>query len=259
MSLRLQQMRTIILHIGMHKTGTTSIQEAIHQLNHDSIKTLMFDEKNHSIPFFTMFSGRKFGHPELKQRGLTENEIANKRIKYRKDLNRQLNNKRVNVFLVSGEDISFLDTQEQFSMCQYFLAKGLNVQVIWVVRDPFQWAVSISQEAAKHGAKSLSKYNPDYSKRISGFLKAVNRENIFVLKYEEIVQQGFLQTFSQLFGVQLKHVPILNESLSAEALTLIFLLNKLALPNIDTAVGLRVKRIMLTNIASTLSVNKGYS
>ena len=51
-------MEKVILHIGMHKTGTTSIQSAIKNFEGNRVKVASFEETNHSIPMLTIFSKR---------------------------------------------------------------------------------------------------------------------------------------------------------------------------------------------------------
>ena len=113
-------MREVILHIGMHKTGTTSIQRSLHKINGGGFRTIRFQEKNHSIPLKTIFSEDRLNYHIWKNQGFTDNQIYEKKAEYENILKEDLIDDSVNVFLLSGEDASSLTENEQQNLCEFF-------------------------------------------------------------------------------------------------------------------------------------------
>ena len=229
-------MRDLILHIGMHKTGTTSIQNSLYKLNKNGFRTIRFIEKNHSIPLFTIFSENRTNYHIWKKRGLTHSEILAKKTEYEEILENELTNDNVNVFLLSGEGIANLTENEKINLCRYFQEKKLRVRVVYVVRDPISWAISANQEIAKGGAKTLLKVIPDYKRRVLGFIKGCGYENILTYKYENLIQGGLIRSFSEIIGCELTEGMRENESLTSEALSLIYCLNNISVTTVGSQI-----------------------
>src|SRR5690554_6594357 len=57
------------IQIGMHKTGTTSIQSDLSKLVSDEFHYLKLDGPNHSIVLRTLFGSELYGHPALRRDG----------------------------------------------------------------------------------------------------------------------------------------------------------------------------------------------
>jgi hypothetical protein len=252
-------MKEILIHIGMHKTGTTSIQESLHKVNREGFRTLRFHEKNHSIPMYTIFSEDRYNFPIWKKKGLTVKEIDQKAFEFKKKLEEELADQTVSVFLVSGEAISLLNEDDQQRLCQFFKEKNLKVKIIYVVRDPRDFARSSIQQKAKGFSTHLPKINPNYRSRISGFLKNLGKENIFIYKYEELVQNGLIKSFSKVIGLNLKEYNQLNESLTSDALALIIALNKIEISTHGSELKFRAKTNLINLIRDFFSQSNGFN
>ena len=79
-----KEIREVILHIGMHKTGTSSIQTSLHKINGNGFRTVRFAEINHSIPMFTIFSEKRQSYHIWKNQGFTDDQINEKKAEYEK-------------------------------------------------------------------------------------------------------------------------------------------------------------------------------
>ena len=99
-------MKTVIIHIGLHKTGSTSIQEYLHK--YDDGKTIYVDliQKNHSVPLMYIFEHFKRVskyHTDILGRDI--NSLKKYINNYRSRLLNVLKRDRQN-FIISGEGIS---------------------------------------------------------------------------------------------------------------------------------------------------------
>ena len=251
-------MRKVVLHIGMHKTGTTSIQNSLHQINSEGFRTVRFQEKNHSAPLYTIFSENRFNHQIWKNQGLTNNQINEKKAEYEKILEEELADDSVNVFLLSGEAMSTLTENEQRNLCLFFKEKNFRISIIYVVRDPISWAASANQQRAKGGARTLSKLKPRYKQRISGFIKGCGQENISIFKYEDLIQKGLIQSFSDIIGFKLEEGERVNESVTSEALTLIYALNNIKIPTKGSKIHFFARQAALKELISFFSKSNGF-
>ena len=72
-------MKEVILHIGIHKTGSTSIQKALKGYNKDGVKAIGFEEENHSIPMYTIFSESRYDYPIWRERNYCRGDIEKKK------------------------------------------------------------------------------------------------------------------------------------------------------------------------------------
>lgn len=72
-------MRTVYLHVGMHKTGSTAIQSAFSGFDDGKTKYADLGYQNHSIPFCTAFSGDYQDYHIWKSVGLTPDQIEQKK------------------------------------------------------------------------------------------------------------------------------------------------------------------------------------
>ena len=130
--------------------------------------------------------------------------------------------------------------------------------VIYVVRDPISFAASANQQRAKGRAKSLVKINPIYKRRISGFLKGCGHENISTFKYEHLVQGGLIKAFSEIIGVSLEEKPRANESVTSEALALIYALNNINTPTRGSEINFKARETILNEIRTFFSKSNGF-
>ena len=72
-------MREVIIHIGLHKTGSTSIQKALYGYQDVSTRYACFKEANHSIPMFTIFSKNPKSHHFYKNWAISEKQVKKKK------------------------------------------------------------------------------------------------------------------------------------------------------------------------------------
>ena len=251
-------MREVILHVGMHKTGTTSIQDSLYNIDSNGFRTLGFAEKNHSFPMYTIFSEKRLNYHIWKNRGWNDNQIVEKKVEYEKILEEEIRDESVDCFLLSGEAMSNLTESEQINLCEFFKERNLKVRVIYVVRDPISFAASSNQQYAKGGAKALTKINPRYKKRISGFIKGCDHDNVSIFKYELLAKKGLIKAFSEIIGFTLDEKPRRNESVTSEALALIYALNNIKTSTRGSEINFNARRATIRAISSFFSKSNGF-
>lgn len=157
-------MRKVILHVGLHKTGSSAIQETSAK-NRDRLKEAGYyyptfgDTKwtNHSIPLCLLFMGdreEKHSVIDIFPDSLEREHAAKQK---KNALLNELNDYPLLDIIFSGEDISLLETAELYSLKE-FIRCDLeidDISVILYVRNPVLLAISGAQEWVRAGQKSF--------------------------------------------------------------------------------------------------------
>lgn len=231
-------MKQVIVHIGTHKTGTSSIQEAM--ADYDDGRTIYarFKPSNHSIAITTIFSDAPHDYHIWRSQGLSREQVDDLRAQYRAVLDAHLADATRDTLIISGEDISILQDSEKRAMCDYFSARGLDLRIVCFTRDPRSLTASAIQQHVKNGMAQLSPLSPDYRDRLGCFAEVLPPDALAVHDYEaSLAQHGdIVRAFTHVCGVgapplsDTRH----NESLSAAATKLLFRFNRLKIATSGT-------------------------
>jgi arsenate reductase-like glutaredoxin family protein len=223
-------MKEVILHIGLPKTGSTSIQSAIAGYSKNKIHTASFGVENHSIPIYTMFSSQRFKYHVWKNQSLTHNQIDKLRLDFLRVLEFELSCTKNETLLISGEDISRLTQQEISNMINYFNQRGIDVQIIAYVRNPINWITSIIQQFFRDG-NDLVLSRGLFKDRLNPYFNLIKKGNIHVFSYEDAIGNhgSIVKHFAELLSLDLVENPNDNISFSPIQLALVAELNKVQL------------------------------
>ena len=160
-------MKKLYLHLGMTKTGTTSIQRTARKyadvlLDHGiyypyfTLSDSNCDPAtkgnrkifNHGGPIFSIFCEKPLNFRYNKLLGLKDIDVRNK--KWIDELNQILDVDH-DIFL-SGEQLSTLSVDEMNQMFNYFNSFECEVVCLLLVRSPYQHVVSSIQQRIKLGS-----------------------------------------------------------------------------------------------------------
>ncbi|WP_171237125.1 hypothetical protein [Ruegeria sp. HKCCA6837] len=167
-----------IIHVGVHKTGSASIQGVLNGYKTKEYAYADMGEVNHSIPFQTLFLPHSMeGH----WRRLGQCPIE-KRKHYQERLAAALRCEQDGI-IFSGENISSLDAEELRRMRVALERVCSEFKVVVFVRDPLSWAMSNMQETVKHGG--LVRTDPAICERYRNLGRVFQNEEISIIKYED--------------------------------------------------------------------------
>lgn len=224
-------MKEVVLHIGMHKTGTSSIQASLSSFDDGSSVYANFSVANHSIPITTIFSRNAHKYHIWKNQGISPVDLSAIKNQYRQILDKHSSDNSRDRLIISGEDIGLLKYDEKRALIDYFTSRNLVIKVICFTRDPQSLAASSIQQHIRGGMSRLTKMNPDYKFRIAAFLDALPKEHIIVRDYGSAVSESgdIVKYMSSLMGID---IPVNgsnseNISLSLSATRLLFRFNRL--------------------------------
>ena len=233
-------MKKIFLHIGMHKTGTSSIQRTLFQA-HDLLKNFnVFYPtslgENHSIPLFSNFCENPSRYYLHVKNGLSQKEIEQFNKNYISSFLDELkHNQNTDTLVLSGEDVSSL-TETDLIRLRSFINKELvdyELNIVYFIRNPWDYITSSTQEYLKVGHNKPSIPNSIYEACLAKFITVFGKETISVYSFEVACENeyGPVGEFLKIIGIpiiELKQFPIfrVNESLSYQAVEIIEYVNR---------------------------------
>lgn len=231
----------VVVHIGLHKTGTTSIQQNFVRISKDLEKSGVIYPSfiaNHSIPLVSVFSDDPAAYFWNRLAGITTAvEIAKRNEEFIRRFNADLC-KPAELAIFSGEDLSLLSEAGVQRFSDWLSRYALKATIVAYVRETTAWATSQAQELVKSGQTLGDVLNrslaPRFRERLSPWMAVFGKSNIRVYDFDDAKQHeaGLAGHFAQAIGLTAPVLPMIrdmrsNESLSAEAVSLLSKLNEL--------------------------------
>lgn len=152
-------MKEVIIHAGLHKTGSTSIQRTLFYnqqiLKRNGYQFLNIETpdgkklKNHSNVIINLFRDNPEDHYINKKFKWDADKVKQH---YDRHLSNTLKKLGKDKLLISGEGISSLNENGLERLKDYF--SDFNIRIIIFVRDPYEAMCSRLQEGLSKGAKN---------------------------------------------------------------------------------------------------------
>jgi hypothetical protein len=224
--------KTIYLHIGIHKTGTTSIQKALGS-NHNLLASNGYlypifkrsgnEFYNHSVVFFSMFCADPINyHQNILNSDTNPEAIETLHKHFHEQLIKQIQNFKGDKMIISGEDISSL-WLESLKKFKNYLREITNpdvcIEVILFCRHPVTWSTALIQEVIK-GGNSMEKAKNNnknllldyYHNKIIILSKVFTFESIHLYRFEDSIknQYGPVGTFLSCIHAEDSFIKSLN-------------------------------------------------
>lgn len=218
-----------IVHIGMNKTGSTSIQTSL--FRNPSLRGARYMDFNMADAGmalqYVLLPGE--GIPSHAQRhGLSLQEIEQRRSQAFEAARRQLAMRQERA-LISGEMISFLHTEHLERLRDLITSQGRTPKIVAYVRDARGMMDSGLQQGAKVGMHQLEldAIFPRYKARLEPHDAVFGRDNVQLWHFvpKAFPGQCVVQDFCARLGLTLdtKNIKRTNESLSRPAVALLML------------------------------------
>ena len=226
-------MQEVILHIGVHKTGTSSIQSALHKFDDGDTFYAQLGNNNHSLAMHTIFSSDYRNHHVWKAQGITDQKLDSLRKQFLEALKGQVAREDRKRLVICAEGVCILKDDEKERLVDFFTSNGVALKIICYVRDPASLAASSFQERVKAGMNEtlLAPY-PSFEKILEPFERLVDKNNILVKYFSRENMKGkcVVKDFCSILNIKIDKVVDLNESMPTSALKLLFNFNNLPLP-----------------------------
>ncbi len=226
-------LKKALIHIGMHKCGTTSIQNSLKGFDDGVTKYAQLNNNpNHSIPFQLIFTEKNDDLMSFKRRGFGKKEIAQEKVASKKFLLKEIKSTDRERIIFCGEAISSF-SKEIYSkeMIDFFDKRNIETEIYVYVRSPAEWRRSLFQQQIKVGNKNIDQYlnmKSGFREKFSRYKKLFRdgRFNIKKFDRDNFKDKCVVADFCSLIGIQKPKVINSNESLSFSAIKLLFIFNK---------------------------------
>lgn len=245
----------IYLHVGMHKTGSSSIQRSLLGYDDGVTKYANLGYENHSIPFYTAFSGEHQNYHIWKSAGLCERDIEEKKLDCLDLIRQSLSECSVRNIIFSGEDISVIPEGGIVEIKKFLEGFASKILVVGYFRDPLSFVMSNWQETIKSGRNTLAPQGPEYRLRFEKFIRLFGRDNVILKHFRKDGLRGgdVVTDFCSLVDIDLlSSSASVNESLSSEAIKCVYILNSLIDPYDGDHVLNKARLRFMTTISDLL-------
>ena len=212
----------LIVNIGMHKTGSSSIQQSLHKYRGKTAKYLNVGHPNHSAVICTMFRTEPHRYSAHLRNNRTEDEVAKLKAEFTAQVENLMSKARRKDMIISGEDISLLAEDELRRMKAFFDPFVDGYLIVGYVRPPVSLMASALQQRVAGGASiRKDEMYPNYRSKLEKFDAVFGRENVLLTKFSrDTLDQGdVVIDFLNKAGVDPKSVKIVrdNEGRTLEA------------------------------------------
>lgn len=224
----------VVVHAGMHKTGTTAVQDRLVRTRFGDLDYATGPSPNHSGLFVLLFHEPVECFHLFRKQGLNRPALLRQREYWRERLIRQLKQTSAPTFVFSGEEFSTILTEEELQNFREFIQRHADFLEIYLyVRAPVAYMQSAFQQRVQHGLDRLQPETlwPHYRRRVEKLDKVFGRAAVNLRTYDprRFVDGDVASDFAIWIGVEPPPSPPTraNDSLSLEATALLFTQRKL--------------------------------
>lgn len=216
--------KTIYLHVGLHKTGTTTIQEILGK-SRNLLKSLgyLYPEvilernifNNHSLPFYSLFKDNPETYFQNQLLGYSTIESIKKlNENYADQIRKQIESFEGEVMVISGEDITRIHKEGLKNLKSFLVslsAPGVAIKVIMFLRHPLDYYRSIKLELLKNGTVRQGLYAGhdrftqylQVDKTVVNLFEVFGAESVSCVLYEDAARHksGLIGAFLHEIGL----------------------------------------------------------
>ncbi len=227
-------MKRCWIHIGMPKTGSTSIQGHLAKRRRGPGWRYIAIGKlaNMNREMHAMFGTQPERWYWFKKQGMSREEIQQQGALMRDRLARAITRSKAENLILSSEALSLIRPRGIRALRDFLKPLCDEIKVVGYVRPPTGFTISSFQQAVKNGANSISRVEgPLYRFRFEKYDKIFGRKNVIFRKFEPsaFTDGCIVVDFCELLGIeppQPGEVERLNESLCREACGILYAYHK---------------------------------
>ncbi|EYD75789.1 hypothetical protein Rumeso_02571 [Rubellimicrobium mesophilum DSM 19309] len=227
----------IVVHVGMHKTGSTAIQQHFGKLLHRGFEYATYEERNHSMMVALLFSSpdRLADFYVFRQKGPAYvAALPDLRGKWQSRLDAQLDRLRGTdaTVLISAEGLSTAGpaaNERRENLARYLDRLGADIEVVGYVRSPLSFIRSDIQQRLKDLSRPIQGLEvvwPHYRKRFEPLDQSFGRDRVRlkVFRPDRLHGGDVVSDLGRLLGIDVPpgSARRVNETLSLEATAFLY-------------------------------------
>lgn len=226
-------MNDCIIHYGMPKTGSSSIQTwLLRGLADPRFHHPTLGQRGSGNIIATSFRDHPEQHHRNRKRGLDRVQLQAEQQKIQDTFAQQLQQARGRTTIYSAELVAGFNAGEFARLCAFIGAHASKICAVGYVRSPVSFMESVFQQRVKSGAGALrmEKNYPGYRERFAKLERELGPEQV---QYWHFAPADFpggcvVQDFCARLGIQFDGKPVAraNDSLSLPAIRLLYAYRK---------------------------------
>lgn len=241
--------KKVILHSGLHKTASTSIQESLSNIHLELLNQRILyplleinghTPSNHSFMMYSLFCEQPEKYHINQKWGFdTEDKAKKLNETYKEFLRKSINNNDYDTIIISAEDIFSLDKNGLTRLYSFFIDNfDVTLEVVFYIRHICDYLQSVIQQRVKDGGWEELLFSEIKSGKIGKIAQKINefdsifgKNNVSAYKYEEAIlyPNGIVNHFLNIIlntnNIHIDNI-ISNTSLSYESFTIHSKINK---------------------------------
>jgi len=183
-----------ILHVGMHKTGTSSLQASLQDLaDRHFYYARLQDNPNHGVSLYSAFARPPKDDADCRAIARYKSIKSGAAAAARCDLIASIEAANGRTLVLSGEGMSLMSRPELGAL-QAFLTRHAydQFEIIGYLRPPGAFMSSIIQQHIKSGMKGfkIRAGFPQYRKRFAKFDRLFGKHNVKLYKFDPLAFPG---------------------------------------------------------------------
>lgn len=212
--------RSIIIHLGMNKTGASSIQEAFRDYDDGRMRYLRLGTPNHSKALSTVFSQAPERLSAYQVRGYAKSDVDVEKNRFLKRLSTELAHEREG-FIMSAEGLLDLSHNEIAALKTFLDEHRLKPRFVAYVREPRSYTSLVFQQELRQGLGEFSVSRLRYRALFEKFIELFGRDAIEFAHFEsEQLDDGSVVTdFINRIGADPGHLHLANAEAAATSET----------------------------------------
>lgn len=228
-------MKRCWIHIGMHKTGSSSVQQNLARVAEpvDWCLLSIGGRPNMGPALHAMLSREPHKCHWFAKSGDSSEVVARKGKRWRKELQKAVAELTVENCIISAEALSTFNKESITALRDFIAPLFDEVRVIGYVRPPVAFKISRFQENVKHGNGkfNIADIKLNYRSKFRKFDEVFGASNVILRKFDPATfpNRCAVADFCQQTGIKLPgDTPIrrINESLSREACGILYAYRK---------------------------------
>jgi hypothetical protein len=230
-----RDMNKCIIHIGMHKTGSTSIQHSLDSYSDDQfLYATLMNTPNHSLAIYSLFAADPASHRLHRAAQRSGQKLDAYLERAEAHLHRAITAARGRTLIISGEGISGLEPPEVAKLAKRFRSQFDDVTIVGYVRPPAGFMSSALQQRIRGGAArfDLARMYRNYRKTFAKFDDAFEARNVRLWKFDAAAFPGkdVVRDFCARIKLPLadRRIVRLNDSVSRQVVSALYTYNKFA-------------------------------
>ena len=245
-------MTRCIVHIGMHRTGSTSIQHSLRGISDDQfLYARLGDDPNHSLAIHSLFAPQPERHHLHKRDCADMATVSDYITKMRAEFDLAVSDAKGRTLIISGEDISALPRDSLVKLREEFEGQFEDVTVVGYVRAPTGLITSSFQHRVSMGAADrfhLDRQYRSYKGTFGLFDEVFGREKVKLWKFDiaRFPEGCVVRDFCARLGIDLpsERLVRLNESLPRQIIALLYTYYKVGMNGGSVLTGPERKKLI---------------